>query len=257
MHPVSNPHKVQSIPAPPATEDGTNNTPRCRWQTLRGQILASTPKSNAATSDESAEHTSSPSHGGQHQQCTSADGRQFVNRAREEAGSYYDTYGHRILPNVLASRLALYAHYFTMGHYRPFGCAALSAGYDADMQVPELYMVEPSGQCLKYYACAAGKGAQAARTELEKVLNSRQERGITCLEAVDELARILHIIRDPSKDKPFELEMGWLTETSGYTYTLVPADAVKAADAKGKASLEGSAVVPVAGASAGGAGMDL
>jgi 20S proteasome subunit alpha 7 len=188
---------------------------------------------------------------------TSADGRQFVNRAREEAGSYYDTYGHRILPNVLASRLALYAHYFTMGHYRPFGCAALSAGYDADMQVPELYMVEPSGQCLKYYACAAGKGAQAARTELEKVLNSRQERGITCLEAVDELARILHVIRDPSKDKPFELEMGWLTETSGYTYTLVPADAVKAADAKGKASLEGSAVVPVAGASAGGAGMDL
>ncbi len=159
-----------------------------------------------------------------------------------------DTYGHRILPSVLSSRLALYAHYFTMGLYRPLGCAALAAGYDADLKTPELYMVEPSGQCLKYYACAAGKGAQAARTELEKILNNRPERGITCLEAIDEVARILHTIRDPSKDKPFELEMGWLTAASGYTYCLVPANVVKAADDKGKAGLAGAATLAAGGA---------
>ena len=173
---------------------------------------------------------------------TPADGRQFVNRAREEAQSYYSTYGHKIVPSVLSNRLALFAHYFTIhGSLRPFGTAGLVACFDEDLKTPELYMVEPSGQCLKYYACAAGKGAQSARTELEKILNSRGEGGISCKDAIDEVARILHVIRDPSKDKPFELEMGWLSEANGFKYQLVPEDVVKAADAKGKASLTGSA----------------
>ncbi len=172
---------------------------------------------------------------------TAADGRQLVNRAREEAGSYHDTYGHKIVPSVLSNRIALFAHYFTIhGSLRPFGSAGLLACYDEDLKVPELYMVEPSGQCLKYFGCAAGKGAQAARTELEKILNSRAENGITCKDAIDEIARVLHVIRDPSKDKPFELEMGWLSAANGYKYELVPEDIVKTADAKGKASLLGS-----------------
>lgn len=32
----------------------------------------------------------------------------------------------------------------------------------------------------------------------------------------------MHIIRDASKDKPFELEMGWLCEESGMKFALVP-----------------------------------
>ena len=173
---------------------------------------------------------------------TAADGRQLVNRAREESSSYEDTYGHKIVPSVLSNRLALFTHYFTIhGSLRPFGCAGLVATYDEDVNTPELYMVEPSGQCLKYFACASGKGAQSARTELEKILNSRGEGGITCAEAVDEVARILHTIRDPSKDRPFELEMGWLTEANGWKYKMCPAALVQAADEKGKAALEGSA----------------
>jgi 20S proteasome subunit alpha 7 len=52
----------------------------------------------------------------------SADGRQIINRAREEAQSYKETYGHSIVPSVLANRLGLYAHFYTL-HYslRPFG----------------------------------------------------------------------------------------------------------------------------------------
>ena len=92
------------------------------------------------------------------------------------------------------------------------------AAYDEDVKTAELYMVEPSGLCLRYYACAAGKGGQAARTELEKILSKRNEGGITCNEAIGEMARILHTIRDPTKDKPFELEMGWLTEANGYKW---------------------------------------
>merc|ERR1712224_354739 len=109
----------------------------------------------------------------------------------------------------------------------------LIASYDEDMETPELYMVEPSGQCNKYFACAAGKGAQAARTELEKLLNNRAEGGIACADAVNEVARILHVIRDPSKDRPFELEMGWLTEANNWKYQLCPTDLVSDADARG------------------------
>jgi 20S proteasome subunit alpha 7 len=171
-----------------------------------------------------------------------ADGRQLVNRAREEASNYADTYGHPAVPSVLANRLALFVHYFTIhGSLRPFGASALMAAYDEDVKAAELYMVEPSGQCLRYYACAAGKGGQAARTELEKILSKRSESGITCNEAIGELARILHTIRDPSKDKPFELEMGWLTEANGYKWALVPDATVKEADRVAKENLAGGA----------------
>merc|ERR1711991_985730 len=72
-------------------------------------------------------------------------------------------------------------------------------------------------------------GAQAAKTEVEKILTKREQSGITCVEAVNELANIMYTIRDPSKDKPFELEMGWLCESNGWKYAPVPADMLAAA----------------------------
>lgn len=120
-----------------------------------------------------------------------ADGRQLVNRAREEAQNYRETYGHPIAPSILNNRLALFAHYFTMyGSLRPFGCAGILAAYDADLKTPELYMIEPSGAAFRYFGCAAGKGANAAKTELEKLLNKAGAAGITCADAVKELARM-------------------------------------------------------------------
>jgi 20S proteasome subunit alpha 7 len=138
-------------------------------------------------------------------------------------------------------------HYFTThGSLRPFGSTALIAAYDEDVKSPELYMVEPSGMCLRYFGCTAGKGAQAARTELEKLLTKKGEAGLTSREAVMELARILYMIRDPSKDKPFELEMGWLAAETGYKFSLVPTDLVAAADAAGKAAIEGTGSIGAA-----------
>jgi len=170
----------------------------------------------------------------------SADGRQIVNRAREESKNYNETYGSKVVPSVLSNRVALYMHYFTThGSLRPFGSSALIAAYDHDLKTPELYMAEPSGMCLRYFGCAAGKGAAAARTELEKILNKKGEAGITCREAIQELARILYQIRDPSKDKPFELEMSWLCSESQFMHSLVPDDLLKTADSAAKASLEG------------------
>ena len=122
----------------------------------------------------------------------SSDGRQIVNRAREEASNYKAVYGHKVIPSVLNNRVSLYMHYFTMyGSLRPFGSSVLLAGYDEDLKVPELYMIEPSGTTFKYSACAAGKGTNGAKTELEKLLNKYNgTSGITCRQAVVELARM-------------------------------------------------------------------
>lgn len=166
-----------------------------------------------------------------------ADGRQVVNRARDEARNYKDAYGHNVVPSILANRLANYVHYFTThGALRPFGCVSLLAAYDEDLKSHELYMVEPSGLCFRYFGCAAGKGANAAKTEVEKILQRAGSSGteITCREAVKELARIMYVVRDSSRDKPFELEMGWLSEETEWKYTAVPSDLVAAADTEGK-----------------------
>lgn len=170
-----------------------------------------------------------------------ADGRQIVNRAREEAKSYKETYGGPIVPGILTNRLSGFMHYFTLyGSLRPFGSTAIISAYDDDMQVPELYMVEPSGLSFKYFGCAAGKGQNAAKTELEKIQSKHGNCAITCRQAVEELARILQVIRDASKEKPLEIEMGWLCEESNWKHALVPSDIVSAADNKAKAALEGT-----------------
>mmetsp|Transcript_23039 Transcript_23039/g.49867 ORF Transcript_23039/g.49867 Transcript_23039/m.49867 type:complete len:203 (-) Transcript_23039:435-1043(-) len=120
-----------------------------------------------------------------------ADGRQVVNRAREEAQSYKDTYGHSIVPSVLNNRLSLYMHYFTLyGSLRPFGASAIVAAYDEDQQIPELYMVDPSGTSHRFHGCSAGKGANAANTEIEKLLNRHGNEGITARQAVMEMGKM-------------------------------------------------------------------
>jgi 20S proteasome subunit alpha 7 len=122
---------------------------------------------------------------------SSADGRQIINRARDEAKDYLSFYDQKIIPSVLASRLGQYVHYFTLhGSLRPFGSSALIASYDEDTRKSELYMIEPSGLALRYYACSAGKGTQAAKTELEKLIVSSGENGISCRDAVKELTKM-------------------------------------------------------------------
>ena len=129
----------------------------------------------------------------------SADGRQLVNRAREEAQSYQDSYGHKVVPAILTSRLGLYVHYYTLhASLRPFGSTALIAAYDEDLKSAQLYMVEPSGVSFRYFACAAGKGSQAAKTELEKILSKNSSSsgsidasdGLSVREAIKEIAKM-------------------------------------------------------------------
>jgi len=161
-----------------------------------------------------------------------SDGRQMINRGREECSSYEETYGTKIPTKVLGDRLASYVHYFTLhGSLRPFGTAALIASYDPETKDHALQMIEPSGVSYQYYACAAGKGRQPARTELEKLnINKPDEtENIDVKEGVKQLARIIHLLHEEGKDKPFELEMSWLCEESGWEHKGVPRDIIKEA----------------------------
>lgn len=161
-----------------------------------------------------------------------SDGRQIVNRAREECSNYEETYGTKIPTKVLGDRLASYVHYFTLhGSLRPFGTAALIASYDPETKDHALQMIEPSGVSYQYYACAAGKGRQPARTELEKLNINKPDKAenIDVREGVKQLARIIHLLHEEGKDKPFELEMSWLCEESGWEHKGVPRAFIKEA----------------------------
>lgn len=58
----------------------------------------------------------------------------------------------------------------------------------------------------------------------------------------------LHLIRDTSKEKPLELEMGWLCAESSFKHAMVPKELVLASDAAGKAAAEGGATLTSAAA---------
>jgi len=171
----------------------------------------------------------------------SADARQLVNWARNEAKSYKGFYGHDISGKTLADRVAGQVHMHTLYWYlRPFGAQVMLANYDAKSG-PQLYMVEPSGQVYKYFACAVGKHKQGAKTELEKI----NFETVTCKEAVKKIAQIIYKLHDDVKDKDFELEMSWVCDESDRKHVMVPeelrAEAIKAAkEAKDKAEMEDS-----------------
>ena len=168
-------------------------------------------------------------------------------------------YGIKIPPATLAQRLSTYVHYFTLhGALRPFGATTLIAAYDPGTKVHSLHMVEPSGVGYEYYGAAAGRGRQPARTEMEKLnINPNKVKEssssattaasagggelITVAEGVKQLAKIIHSLHDEAKDKPFELEMSWLCEGSGWKHVGVPRDVIAEAVEWAKKEVEDDA----------------
>jgi len=75
------------------------------------------------------------------------EGRNLVNRAKEEAKQYRNLYGVPIPVDVLAERMSLYVHYYTLSLMgRPIGATIIICGFD-NLKGLSLYMVEPSGIC--------------------------------------------------------------------------------------------------------------
>jgi 20S proteasome subunit alpha 7 len=114
------------------------------------------------------------------------DGRSIVQRARSEAADYLKTFSIPIVGNILSDRMQIFVHQFTLyGGYRPYGSAVLIASYDEFDQY-NLHMVEPSGHCYGYHACAHGKGRQICKGEFEK----RDFKQLTCVEALPFIAKM-------------------------------------------------------------------
>jgi 20S proteasome subunit alpha 7 len=173
------------------------------------------------------------------------DGRHFIDRARDEARAWRDTFKTPIATADLASRMGGYMQAYTLYQsVRPFGITAIVGGFDSTAEAavdgevgtgpscgaggkvagkthggPFLYMIEPSGLYWGYYGAATGKGRQAAKAELEKLdLGAPGGAGgpaLTLEEAVKEAARIIYVAHDD--DKEFELEMTWISGLDGPT----------------------------------------
>ena len=55
-------------------------------------------------------------------------------------------------------------------------------------------------------------------------------------------SRSLHSVHDEAKDKPFELEMGWICAASNWEWAAVPKDVIAAGEAWAKAEIEKDAM---------------
>ena len=73
-------------------------------------------------------------------------------------------------------------------------------------------MVEPNGSCFQYYGCAAGRGRQLARNEIEKT-NFRE---LSVQEALPKVAKLLLKSQDEMKEKKQELELSVLSEGNNW-----------------------------------------
>jgi 20S proteasome subunit alpha 7 len=151
------------------------------------------------------------------------DGKDIVDRMRGEAAQIRDIYTVPATGKTLSQRLGGYLHFFTTNSsFRPVGASVLLASFGDDG--PQLYQTDPSGATLGYHACALGKAKTIAKTELEK-LNFDT---ITCAEAINEAARILHAGHDSTKDKHYDVEIAWVSVASGKKFTHVPASMIPA-----------------------------
>jgi 20S proteasome subunit alpha 7 len=160
------------------------------------------------------------------------DARQLALRARAEASQYEDSYKSPIPARILADRVGLFVHLFTIyWSVRPCGASVLLAIKDVD-GTPSLYGVDSPGTVLKYYAHAVGKGARQAKGMIEKL----DLKELTCAEAVKHVAHIIHKVHD-EKDKEFELELSWLCPQSNNEQSFVPKEIMKEAEEYAKAQL--------------------
>jgi len=157
--------------------------------------------------------------------------RQLANRSRKEAAQYKEFYDEPIPVRVLNERVSAFVQMYTLyASLRPFGCSAIIGG--VDRKGPQLFMVEPSGVSWGYFGCAAGKAAQPAKAEIEKL----DLKHLKCRDAVKEAAKIIYGVHDELKDKLFELELSWVCPESGNKHQFVPKEVFDEAEKYAKAA---------------------
>lgn len=164
-----------------------------------------------------------------------ADARHLVERAREEASNYRNSYGDSIPLKHLTERVSGYVHAHTLySSVRPFGVSMILGSMEQDG--PQMYLIEPSGISWGYHGCAIGKAKQNAKTEIEKL----KVKDLPLQDLVKEVAKIIYIVHDEVKDKSFELELSWVGDVSKGKHELVPPEIFVEAEKYAKEALEES-----------------
>jgi len=162
------------------------------------------------------------------------DARALADYCVNEAQDYYAEYREKIPSKHLADRVSLYVHAHTLyGALRPFGVAVFLASWNKH-DGPQLFMVEPSGLAYGYQGWAVGKGRQAAKTEIEKL----KLADMTCREALKQATRIIHAVRDETKDKNIVLELSWVGEHTNGKHEIVPPSLAEEAETYAKKAME-------------------
>ena len=105
--------------------------------------------------------------------------------------------------------------------YRPIGTSAIVGIHDAQKGF-QLYLVEPSGTCFQYYGCSSGRGKQLCRNEIEKTAF----KDMTVEEALPKVAKILLTAQEEMKEKKQELELSFISESSGFKHKIMDRAAV-------------------------------
>lgn len=161
-----------------------------------------------------------------------SDARQIVETARQEASSYRSQYGVGIPLKYLNDRVSMYMHAYTLySALRPYGCAVVLSAYQDD--VPEMYVIDPSGVSYGYHGCAMGKAKQSAKTEIEKLKLGSLDNNALAKEA----ARIIYLVHDELKDKQFELEMSWVGKHTKGKHEQIPKNIKLEAESKARQAL--------------------
>lgn len=166
-----------------------------------------------------------------------ADGKEVVERARDEAAQYKQIYDEEISPRVLAERIAMYVHAFTQyGSVRPFGASVLLGCVDPKTGVPSLYTIDPSGEVSKNFGVAVGKGRQLAKSAIEKLNMSE----LSSRDALYNSARILlkGQDKDTEKERQNDFEYLWVSKETGGIPTHVPDALVKEIEAEARQAIQ-------------------
>jgi len=131
-----------------------------------------------------------------------ADGRILIDYARLRALQHRLLYDEPIDVEALTKRVCDVIQSYTQhAGVRPFGVALLIAGVDGCGT--HLFMTEPSGQYMSYYAIAIGSGAQAANEYLEKHYRKDMSTEETILLALKALSMVME-----GKIKPELVDIG-------------------------------------------------
>lgn len=147
-----------------------------------------------------------------------SDGRILVEYGRNQALQHRLIYDEPISIDYLTRLISDVKQAYTQhGGVRPFGVGMIIAGIDK--KTPKLFMTEPSGQFMPYFAVAIGSGSYAATDFLDK--NYKDSLNIKDTIALG-IKSLISASKSNEKPTPTSLEIGYATVETGLFTKMTP-----------------------------------